>query len=109
MAQPAFTLDHINMPARDPHALARWYADTFGLTADEHRVRGPGVLMAFELGEPVQRSPELHIGLRVESGAILKEWAAKFNAEIHTGVEFAAFRTHDPDGNCVELYCRVGT
>jgi catechol-2,3-dioxygenase len=104
MAEPAFALDHLNIPARDPHGLARWYAETFGLQAREHTVRGPGVLIAFAKGEPVNRAPELHFGLRVPTRAVLGQWAERFGVEVTVGVEFAAFKTFDPEGNCVELY-----
>jgi len=107
MPESSLQLDHLNMPARDPEGLARWYAETFGLQADRHLVRGPGVLIAFQAGEPVNRSPELHIGMRVPSRAALTEWADKFGAEVTTGTEFASFRTADPDGNCIELYCKA--
>jgi catechol 2,3-dioxygenase-like lactoylglutathione lyase family enzyme len=99
-------LDHLNMPARDPEGLARWYAQTFGLDADRHLVRGPGVLIAFQAGEPVNRAPELHIGMRVPSLAALTEWANKLGAQLTAGPEFTSFRTADPDGNCIEIYCR---
>jgi catechol-2,3-dioxygenase len=107
MPQAPLQLDHLNMPARDPEGLARWYAQTFGLQADAHRVRGPGVLIAFEAGEPVNRAPELHIGIRVPSLAALNEWAKKLDAHVATGSEFASFRTFDPEGNCVEIYCKA--
>jgi catechol 2,3-dioxygenase-like lactoylglutathione lyase family enzyme len=29
-------LEHLNLPARDPEGLARWYAETFGMQADRH-------------------------------------------------------------------------
>jgi catechol 2,3-dioxygenase-like lactoylglutathione lyase family enzyme len=98
-------LDHLNLPARDPEGLARWYATTFGLLADRHLVRGQGVLIAFQAGEPINRAPELHIGMRVQSMAALTEWAAKFGAQITRGNEFNSFRTADPEGNCLEIYC----
>ena len=104
MAEPAFALDHLNIPARDPIGLARWYAETFGLRAEDHKVRGPAVLIAFEAGQPVNRAPELHFGLRVPSRTILAQWAERFGAEVTVGPEFAAFKTFDPEGNCVELY-----
>jgi catechol-2,3-dioxygenase len=107
MTDSSFQLDHINMPARDPEGLARWYAQTFGLRADQHRVRGSGVLIAFQRGEPVQRAPELHIGLRLPSMSALSEWAGKLGADITRGEEFSSFRTSDPEGNCIELYCRT--
>ena len=104
-----FQLDHLNMSARDPEGLARWYAQTFGLQADGHRVRGPGVLIAFQSGEPVKRAPELHIGFRVPSMAMLTEWANKLGAPVKTGGEFASFRTFDPEDNCLEIYCKSNT
>jgi catechol-2,3-dioxygenase len=107
MPEAALHLDHLNMPARDPEGLARWYAQTFGLQADRHLVRGPGVLIAFQAGEPVNRSPELHIGMRVPSMSALAEWAGKFGEPVTNGSEFASFRTSDPDGNCIELYCKA--
>lgn len=108
MPEASFQLEHLNMPARDPEALARWYAQRFGLQADGHRVRGPGVLIAFQAGEPVNRASELHVGFRVPSMAVLTEWAEKFGAQVSTGSEFASFRALDPEGNCIELYCRAG-
>lgn len=102
-----FQLDHLNMPARDPEGLARWYAQTFGLQAEGHKVRGPGVLIAFQAGEPLKRAPDLHVGFRVPSNRVLGDWAGKFGATINKGSEFNAFRTFDPEGNCVEIYCRA--
>ena len=99
-----FQLEHLNIPAKDPIGLAQWYAETFGLKAEKHLVRGPGVLIAFQEGEPVDRAPELHMGFRVPSIDALNEWARKFDAETAAGPEFTAFRTTDPEGNCVELY-----
>ncbi len=103
----SLSLDHLNLPARDPEGLAQWYARTFGLTADAHRVRGESVLIAFQSGEPIDRSPELHVGLRVPSLADLAKWAEKFGAQVTMGAEFNSFRTSDPEGNCIELYCRA--
>jgi catechol 2,3-dioxygenase-like lactoylglutathione lyase family enzyme len=102
-----FQLDHLNMPARDPEGLARWYAQTFGLQADRHRVRGPGVLIAFQPGEPVKRARELHIGFRVQAMQVLNDWAVKFGKPIKKGEEFNSFQIFDPEDNCVEIYCRA--
>ncbi|MFO1349275.1 MAG: VOC family protein [Gammaproteobacteria bacterium] len=106
MSETGFSLDHINLPARDPEALARWYAQTFGLHATANRVSGPGVLIAFQVGEPVGRAPELHIGFRVPSRAALDQWAGQFGAQLKVGNEFVSFQTRDPEGNCVEIYCK---
>jgi catechol-2,3-dioxygenase len=104
---PAIQLNHLNLPARDPEGLARWYAETFGLRADRHLVRGPGVLIAFVPGEPVNRAPELHLGLNVPSMTALEEWAGKFGKQIRVGPEFATFQISDPDGNCIEVYAKA--
>lgn len=106
MPEPSFQLDHLNLPARDPLGLARWYAETLGLRADENKVRGPGVLLVFAKGEPVGRAPELHLGMRVPSLRVLAEWAEKFKATPKAGPEFTAFQISDPEGNCVELYAK---
>ncbi len=107
MPRSSFQLEHLNMPARDPEGLARWYAQTFGLQADGHRVRGPGVLIAFQAGEPVKRAPELHVGFRVANVKTLNKWAMRLGAEVTAGNEFASFRTFDPEDNCVEIYCKA--
>ena len=39
MPEVSLKLDHLNMPARDPEGLARWYEQTFGLKAERHVVR----------------------------------------------------------------------
>ena len=109
MTDSTLRLDHLNMPARDPENLARWYAETFGLQANAHIVRGPGVLLVFVRGEPVNRASELHIGLHVPSTAVLKEWGRKFSAELTPGTEFTTIRTFDPEGNCIEMYCDTGS
>ena len=106
MSTASFQLEHVNMPARDPVGLARWYADTFGLQADEHRVRGPGVLLVFQAGEPV-RAAELHVGFRVPSNSALEEWAEKLDSSITPGSEFNTFRISDPEGNVIEIYCKA--
>jgi catechol-2,3-dioxygenase len=106
MADTGFQLQHLNLPARDPQGLARWYASTFGLQADGNRARGPGVLLAFQPGDPVNRAPDLHVGFLVPSVAELNRWAGKLGGTIKQGPEFTAFQIRDPEGNCVELYCK---
>jgi catechol-2,3-dioxygenase len=101
---PKLKFEHLNIPATDPIGLAKWYAKTFDLKAKKHLVRGPGILIAFQEGEPINRAPDLHIGFRVPSMKSLKKWAKKFDAELTVGDEFTAFRTPDPEGNCLELY-----
>jgi len=102
-------LNHVNIPARDPEGLIRWYVENLGLRADANKARGPGVLLAFQEGEPVNRSPELHLGFQVPSNQKLAEWAAKFGVEVSKkpGAEFHTFQVSDPEGNRLEIYCRA--
>ena len=106
MTAADFQLDHLNIPARDPEGLARWYAETFGLRADGRKVRGPGVLVVFQAGEPVKRAPELHMGFHVSSMKVLNEWAGKFGKPVKRGEEFNSFQISDPEDNCIEIYCK---
>ena len=107
MSEISFRLQHLNMPARDPEGLARWYANTFGLQADGNKVRGPGVLIAFQAGEPVNRAPELHAGFLVPTKTELTQWADRLGGTVKTGTEFTSFQVRDPEGNCVEIYSKT--
>jgi len=104
MTDMSLRLEHLNLPARDPEALARWYADNFALHADRHLVRGPGVLIAFQRGEPIDKRDQLHLGLRVPSLDALDAWARKFGVATKVGPEFTTIKVFDPDGYCIELY-----
>ena len=106
MPEITFRLQHLNLPARDPQGLARWYATTFGLQADDNKARGPCALIAFQPGEPINRAPELHVGFLVPSLAELKQWADRLGGNLRKGPEFTAFQIRDPEGNCVEIYCK---
>jgi catechol 2,3-dioxygenase-like lactoylglutathione lyase family enzyme len=107
MSQINFQLQHLNLPARDPQKLASWYSTTFGLQVDGNRARGPGALIAFAPGEPINRAADLHVGFLVPSFAKLKEWADRLGGTIKKGPEFTAFQIRDPEGNCVEVYCKT--
>jgi catechol-2,3-dioxygenase len=107
MQEPSLRLDHVNMPASDPEGLAGWYAKTFDLQAEGRRASGPGLLLVFVPGEPVKRAPELHVGFRVPSQSALEQWASRLGAKVTSGAEFNSFRTFDPEGNCVEIYCKA--
>ena len=106
MPEITFRLQHLNLPARDPPGLARWYATTFGLQADDNKARGPGALIALQPGEPINRAPELHVGFLVPSLGDIKHWADGLGGNLRKGPEFTAFQIRDPEGNCVEIYCK---
>jgi catechol-2,3-dioxygenase len=109
MSEINFRLDHINIPAREPERLANWYAENFELQANGRRATGPGMLIVFQAGEPVNRAPDLHIGFRVPTMEALMQLAERFGQEVTSGAEFNAFRITDPEGNCIELYCKASS
>jgi catechol-2,3-dioxygenase len=76
------------------------------MQADRHLVRAPGVLIAFQRGEPLNRAADVHIGFRLPGMAALTEWAKKLGQTPARGPEFVTCRTADPEGNAIELYCR---
>jgi catechol-2,3-dioxygenase len=98
-------LEHINLPARDPIGLAKWYADTFQLKTDEHRAVGADALIVFVPGEPLGKRTDAHFGFRVDSNATLTKWAGHFDKEIMQRGAFNSIQVFDPEGNCFEVYC----
>lgn len=99
-----FRLEHANIPANEPEELAKWYATKFDLKAEQHLVRGDGVLIAFQKGTPIGQPDVLHIGFNVGTKTRLIEWCTRFTGEIKVGPEFSSFQLIDPEGNCVEIY-----
>jgi catechol-2,3-dioxygenase len=99
-------LEHINLPARDPIELAKWYADTFALETDQHRAVGADALIVFVPGEPLGKRTDAHFGFRVDSSIALNKWASHFNKEIMRRGAFDSIQVFDPEGNCFEVYCK---
>lgn len=102
--RPPLRLAHVNLPARDPEALARWYAATFQLEARGAFVVGPGTLLAFEPGEPAAAHANLHVGFEVLSPQEVAIWAQRFGTPVEREPRYAATRTRDPEGNAIEIY-----
>ena len=102
--RPPLRLAHVNLPARDPVGLAKWYADTFALEARGAFVVGPGTLLAFDAGEPLLDRADAHIGFEVQSHQEVAAWARRFGTAIETGPRSASTRVRDPDGNGIEIY-----
>ncbi|MFT4631220.1 MAG: catechol-2,3-dioxygenase [Candidatus Pseudothioglobus sp.] len=101
---PALRLDHINLPARKPSWLAEWYAGQFGFTASAGFVMGAGVLLVFELGEPLDTHGKPHFGFRCDSSEAVAQWAAKFEQGLEDSGAYCGFKTRDPEGNVFEIY-----
>jgi len=73
------SLSHLNLPAREPEALARWYESIFGFERRGSFLLGPRTLLAFEQGEPLHNCGNMHFGFEVESEAELLMWARKLD------------------------------
>jgi GNAT superfamily N-acetyltransferase len=96
-------LDYVNLPARDPELLARWYAERFGLAARRGSAIGPGMLIVFErAGEP-DRSAN-HFGLIAGSEDQVRHWAGVLGAQVQRDGSYVGFKSRDPEGNCFEIY-----
>lgn len=102
--RPPLRLAHLNLPARDPEALARWYADRFGLEARGAFVVGPGTLLAFESGDPLLADGSAHFGFEVQSARDVAIWAQRFGSALEEAPRAASTRVRDPEGNGIEIY-----
>jgi catechol-2,3-dioxygenase len=98
----------VNLPARDPEALARWYAATFGLEARGAFAYGPAGLLAFERGEPLRAHANFHVGFEVPSRGEVDAWARRFGSAVDEEPGYAATRVSDPEGNAIEIYWEPG-
>ena len=101
---PLLVLDHINLPANKPEWLADWYAENFGFKSKDGFVFGPGVLVVFERGSPVDYNGNTHFGFRSRSKEAVAEWALKLDATLTEGPNYCGFNTKDPEGNAFEIY-----
>jgi 2-hydroxychromene-2-carboxylate isomerase len=102
--RPPLRLAHVNLPARDPEGLARWYADTFSFEARGAFAVGPGTLLAFEPGEPLMDRANCHIGFEVIARDLVALWAQRFATPLEEEPGYAATRVRDPEGNAIEIY-----
>jgi 2-hydroxychromene-2-carboxylate isomerase len=102
--RPALRLAHVNLAARDPKSLARWYADTFGFQARGAFAWGPMGLLSFEPGDPSHAHPNFHIGFEVQTRTEVAGWARRFDAPLEEEPGYAATRVRDPEGNAIEIY-----
>ncbi len=101
---PQIRLDHINLPARKPAWLAEWYAEMFGFRAEEGFVIGPGTLLVFEEGEPIDYRGRIHFGFRSNSHTQVASWAEKLGVDLDQDEHYAGFKARDPEGNLFEVY-----
>jgi GNAT superfamily N-acetyltransferase len=100
----ALRLAHLNLPARDPKALARWYGERFGLDVDGAFASGPGTLLVFEHGEPLALPGNAHFGFEAEDRAEVVRLAERFGCDPELEDDYAGFKARDPEGNGFEVY-----
>jgi catechol 2,3-dioxygenase-like lactoylglutathione lyase family enzyme len=109
MPLPPLALNHLNLPARDPEAQARWYVERLGFRRNGRFLWSGGTLLVFVPGEVVG-SGAMHFGFRVASRADLDAWVVALRGR---GVEvpavegdeaYATTRVVDPEGNEIELF-----
>jgi catechol-2,3-dioxygenase len=113
-------VSHVGIAAKDPHALAAFYADALGMTVTggSGADGGPGV-SAFLSSRPGEENHEVvffadaqyaHTAFRVATLAELRE---RYRAVVARGIPVhrslnhgcsLAFYFHDPEGNQVEVY-----
>jgi 2-hydroxychromene-2-carboxylate isomerase len=95
--RPPLRLAHANLPARDPEALARWWAETFHLEQRGAFVVGPGTLVAFE-------RDNMHVGFAVPTRDEALAWARKLGVEPEIEPRYVGFKVRDPEGHVIEVY-----
>lgn len=106
---PPLALNHLNLPARDPEALSRWYVRNLGFRANGRFLWSAGTLLVFERGRPIANR-RIHLGFRVGSPKVLRAWAATLRRRgvrvprIHGDSSYAFTRIQDPEGNEIELF-----
>jgi len=96
-------LNHLNLPARDPEALRRFYVEKLGFERNGRFLWSAGTLLVFVDGEPLARE-DTHFGFRVDSLAELEAWATRFGATIEGDAHYSTFFTADPEGNRFEIF-----
>jgi len=106
--RPQIRLAHVNLPARDPEGLARWYAGTFGFEARGAFAVGAGTLLAFEPGEPLFGRANSHIGFEVATRDLVSVWANRLGTPVEEEPDAAHTRARDPEGNAIEIYWEPG-
>jgi len=111
-ALPPLALNHLNLRARDPKALARWYADVLGFRANGPFLWSAGTLLVLSKGDPFP-SGSFHFGFRAATREELDAWVASIAGKgvtvppIETFDDEPGYATtfiHDPEGNEIELF-----
>jgi len=96
-------LNHLNLPARDPEALRRWYIERLGFEAHGRFLWSHGTLLVFVPGEPLGRN-DTHFGFRVDTVDKVREWARRFGEPARGDDTYCTVFVTDPEGNRFEIF-----
>ena len=102
-------LNHLNLPARDPEALSKWYREMLGFEAKGRFLWSGGTLLVFSPGTPID-DEKLHLGFLVPSLPELQAWVERLRergfdpGEIEGDAAYSTVFFHDPEGNRIELF-----
>jgi len=106
---PKLALNHLNLPARDPAALRRFYVDHLGFEEHGRFLWSGGTLLVFVDGSPLG-SDSTHFGFRVESVEVLRAWVAELRKsgipvdDVRGDATYMTTFVVDPEGNRFELF-----
>jgi len=106
---PKLAVNHLNLPARDPAALRRFYVDHLGFEEHGRFLWSAGTLLVFVEGSPLG-SDSTHFGFRVESVEVLHAWVAEFRKrgirvdDVRGDATYMTTFIVDPEGNKFELF-----
>ena len=98
------SLSHLNLPARQPEALAQWYEATFGFERRGTVLIGRNTLIVFEQGEPLGARGNTHFGFSVSTKAEVLTWATKVGKSPMMEEDYVGLKISDPEGNIIEIY-----
>ncbi len=101
--RPALRLAAITLCARDPAALAGWYAETFALERCGDTVVGPGTRIVFEAASEAFRPGTQRAGFDVPSRDEVALWARRLGTALDDEPEGTATRVRDPEDNEIEI------
>ena len=107
--KPPLGLNHLNLPAKDPTALARWYVEKLEFREAGRFLWSGGTLLVFVDGDPVD-SNIVHFGFRVPTVEALHSWIRTLRdrgvtvGDVQGNASYSTVFIRDPEGNRFELF-----
>lgn len=106
---PPLCLNHLNLPAKEPAKLARWYVEKLEFRSDGRFLWSGGTLLVFIEGDPAD-SDTVHFGFRVSTMEDLHSWIRTLRdrgvtvGDVHGDGHYSTVFIRDPEGNRFELF-----